>query len=163
MKLAERIFDDLRRLPKEDLRQVVLRAQALDPGNVGACEADEELVWAELGPLLNRAGHHVPDKVDVVMRKLPKVSKALRASAPIVASYVREHFQPRDRIATRRALRLVLSLVLRRLSGIRGDAAAVRITQELKYVDGYVEREFPGYAASGLLPMVLRAERQVLE
>lgn len=162
MKLAERIFDDLRRLPKEDLRQVVLRAQALDPGNVGASEADEELVWAELGPLLNRAGLHVPDRVDVVMRRIPKLRDALRATAPIVVSYVREHFEPANLVETRRALRLVLGLALRSKAG-RGEGSSVKVVQGLKYVDAYVERAFPGYAASGLLKMVLRAERQVLE
>lgn len=159
---AADILGQLTALPPGELRKLRAAIDTL-PGaeaGPGVSEGDEELVWSEASALLRKVGLSLPRPYNTGSAKF------YRRNVPVLMGYVREQFDPGHRAELVKAVRQVLELVVADLKGrgkLTGEpTVALRIfCHALKFAPVYVERAFPGYAASGLLPLVLRQQLQV--
>jgi hypothetical protein len=156
---ATAVMEALSKLSPEDLREIQNRASfLLDPTSAPASprqpkplDKDIQQAYAVMKEVLEKCGESVPP-VRVLLRDR-RVGPALRSAAEVLGALLRDFkaTHPAERF---KVLRLVVGLSAQDLNA-RNVLTTLRLAQRLRYADRTVDRHFPGYRASGLLPMIL--------
>jgi hypothetical protein len=161
------IMDVLATKTPDELREIAARtAYLLDPTArqtaapaaaprkvVGEEDPILKLLWQHLEPVLRRAtGEDVPPLRVILGKRV--MGAALRDSAVVIQRLLKEAFKAKQPAEKNKVMRLIVGLTAQDLAE-RGKLHPIRLCQRLRYAERTLDRHFPGYRESNLLPMVL--------
>lgn len=141
---------DLSSLSREQIREIRARADFM----LGAEESTDGC--AEVyAALVEAAGPACPP---LHAARRSKHWPAFSRSAPALLAFAAE-FKPRNRAERRAALMICVEVFSDWLAERRIPVYWSTLASGLDKVPGLVDRAFPGYRASGMLPAILRSRR----
>lgn len=144
---------DLPSMSQDQLREIVARATALlKPADRN--RTDEQDLYSALTTELTSQGISLPHYA--IAMKSPAGPTFLRG-ASVVSSFVAEHIEPTTKAHRILAYRRFMKMLARWMVTCGIPVTLKNVAQNLDKVPAIVQRQFPGYLESGLLPMVLRA------
>jgi len=149
---------DLNSLSKEQLRDLHARSGLMLKADSSPSTREgskETLLFEAIVAVCKDNG--LPVRPFRIFAKNPAIAGQWKEKVPAVIRWIEESFGPRSRAESFRAYRIAVEALVGHLSrvsvALRGPTSIVR---NLHKIPETVDREFPGYARSGLLGLVLR-------
>lgn len=157
------IMDGLATMSPAELRDVVARAQFLlggaSPVDEAKQDVDERVVHDALEVALRGAGlTAMPYGATCKSRHYA----AFRDGANEVLAYARQAAKPEDRRQLRRALQIIIDVVIEWCREYVGFASSKVVCQQLRRVRDIMDSAYPGYLEMGMISIVFR-EPEVLD
>lgn len=159
------LLEKLHTLTPAELRELQGRAAVL-LGQAGTSEAavegepslaDLELVHAKIVEALTAFGE--TRKPPFAMLRNARHYASFLQGVPIVTAYVAEALRPKNRAERAKAIGLVIRVIARRIArGGRVPVCHRTISEDLSRCSDILQTAFPGYMASGLLPVLLQRQ-----
>ena len=155
MKLPD-ILSALPKLNPQELEEVDAHVRFLrqTKGGVSGSEADVDLVLQSICECLMGMG---VEFCTIPQLRKSQQFKAFAAKVPSVMKYVREAVETRNE--QRVILELGARLLYQNLTETGLPAGARTVMSHLHRLPSVINREFPGYAASGLLGLIVSARK----
>src|SRR5574337_2007760 len=157
---SKEMLNLLPRLSQPELREVAARAAALcagpAPARNGKADTARVLYDAVAALFAARRGTRLAP-YDAFVRG--KGGAALRKHADDLRTYIKAHLRPRGRLDEDNTLAMLLGLLYNILVAEGRPLTPNVFCAHLGRVPEVVEAQFPGYLASGLLPVVLHPRR----
>lgn len=153
----DRVISEIATLPPDKLREVTARiallsgkAQELSPSSSG----DVALVYAELVLQINRRTGQKCPPLNAILKT--RYGDPIKEGSALLIQYAKENLRPKGRGGMIQAIRLLVNLILRQVQKEGKVRLSVGpVSYQLKRIGEIVDQQFPGYLASGLLPIVL--------
>lgn len=155
--LAAEMISNLERLSPAELRDLAARATFL-ASTGGSSTADEALplVFSQVQQILKDAGVETPP-LKVV--KAQGYYKALLEGSDTLIQYINANLHPESRGEKIKGVQVLLRMLVRWLENCGIPVSVGTVARNLSKVPSLVEKEFPGYRESGLLPIILKRYR----
>lgn len=147
--------EDLASLSQTQLRELVTRASALldrpqDDSATG-------LVHDALDGIFRKRGEKLPPMS--VIKKLPHYG-SFRDGSTALLEYIDTYLKPSTRVERLKAVNVLLAMLIRWLERREIPISHRAVSQSLSRVASIVDKQFPGYRQSGLLPMIVKAHQR---
>lgn len=158
---AEQFLGSLHKLTPDQLAQVhartsVLLGSSAESTPTGKRDAEVELVHEAINEALKEHGE-IRGMPLTVLRKQKHVT-LFKSNAAMLLEYIDRYFKPANKTDRLRAVKLLVGMVGRRLLARGRPVSHQTISQGIGKVNSVVESQFPGYRASNMLPMLLKAK-----
>jgi hypothetical protein len=149
------LIEELSQLSEKELKEVQKLSSLLLQGDGTSTREgkDEEMVH---DAICSELSERIPYRI------LPRAShyKEFKAKASELAEWVRENLEPKTKLERKKGLSILIRILCRWLRDCNVPLSHRALTRNLQKVPGLVDREFPGYLESGLLPIVLSKNLQ---
>lgn len=160
VKSLENVLDALPRMTQKELRELNARTSMLLTGATAAPGKRERLdvsgmkdTYTVLADELKKWG---ANPVPYVALARGKMFPVFRDAVPLLQEYVTTNMKPKNEGVRRRAVRIILGLVVQHVHAhCRAPLSTVTALRALPNFGAIIERQFPGYAEAGLLPIIL--------
>jgi hypothetical protein len=163
------VIERLPQMSEDELRDLATRVSYLldpaakittvKPSSRRHRKPDEnlQLLWDEMKYVLDKACGTMPP-LPVFMRQR-QMAGTMRAASEAIVRMVQDVFKTNHRAERVKVVRLIVGLTADDLDR-RGSLTPLRLAQRLRRAEQTLDRHFPGYRQSGMLPMVLKQVRE---
>ena len=153
------VLEQLSSLTSDQLREVASRASLLlsaQTPSVAKQTGDEELVFSVVSDLFKDRGlSEAPFRVIAKQSYFPKY----RESVASLGKYIDRFIKPKTRVERRKVVLILVRMLIRWMTEASVPVSYKTVALNLSKVPDLVDRQFPGYRQSGLLPILVKQTR----
>jgi len=118
-------------------------------------DEDEQMVLSELHGILAAAGDTRKIPLSVLL-KINTTGQAFKRGVKVLCIFVRQNFKPAKKVDKLKAIRILLRCIAKDLNQRSVPICPKTVSQAMERIANVVDRQFPSYMESGLLPAVLK-------